>query len=159
VGYRGKVEQQARARELRAAAWTLEEIAVELGVAKSSVSRWVRDVRFVQRPRKAARVREPNRLQVAKAEEIAGLLAAGRERVGQLTEREFLVAGVALYAGEGAKRDGELKMANTNPAIIFFFCAWLRTFFEIDEARLGLQLYLHQGLDLDAANAFWSELT
>lgn len=37
--------------------------------------------------------------------------------------------------------------------------AWLRRFFEIDETRLRLRLYLHQGLDLDAANTFWSELT
>ena len=38
MGYRGKVRQQERARELRAQAWTLLEIANELGVSKSSVS-------------------------------------------------------------------------------------------------------------------------
>jgi len=40
-----------------------------------------------------------------------------------------------------------------------FFCAWLRHFFEVDESRLRMRLYLHQGLDLDEATAFWSELT
>jgi hypothetical protein len=30
------------------------------------------------------------------------LSQAGRRRIGTLSEREFLVAGVALYAGEGA---------------------------------------------------------
>ena len=33
--------------------------------------------------------------------------------------------------------------------MIAFFCAWLRHFFEIDESRLRVRLYLHQGLDLD----------
>src|SRR4051812_30444593 len=33
MGYRGKVAEQGRARELRADAWTLKEIAAELGVA------------------------------------------------------------------------------------------------------------------------------
>jgi hypothetical protein len=36
---------------------------------------------------------------------------------------------------------------------------WLRSFFAIDESRLRLKLYLHDGLDLLAANLFWSELT
>jgi hypothetical protein len=43
--------------------------------------------------------------------------------------------------------------------MISFFLAWLRTFFEIDESRLRLKLYLHAGLDLDAAMEFWSRLT
>lgn len=51
MGYRGKLAERARARELRAESWTLLEIAGELGVSKSSVSTWVCDVDFVPRPR------------------------------------------------------------------------------------------------------------
>ena len=36
MGYGGKVREQQRARELRAEAWTLQDIATELGVSKSS---------------------------------------------------------------------------------------------------------------------------
>jgi hypothetical protein len=43
--------------------------------------------------------------------------------------------------------------------MISFYCAWLRRFFEIDESRLRVRLYLHEGLDLAAPIAFWSELT
>ena len=43
--------------------------------------------------------------------------------------------------------------------MVAFFCAWLRRFFDIEEDRLRVCVYLHQGLDLDAAEAFWSELT
>ena len=50
----GKVEEQGRARELRADAWTLKDIADELGVSKSSVSLWVRDVDFEPRGAKRA---------------------------------------------------------------------------------------------------------
>jgi hypothetical protein len=57
VGYRGKVVEQERARQLRALGWTLLDIALELGVAKSSVSRWVRDVELDPRPRVRARRR------------------------------------------------------------------------------------------------------
>ena len=52
-----------------------------------------------------------------------------------------------------------MKFANSDPMMILFFTNWLRTFFTVDESRLRLRLYLHQGLDLAEANAFWSELT
>src|SRR4029453_12828723 len=61
--------------------------------------------------------------------------------------------------GEGAKGGGRGKFANSHPRMVSVYCAWLRRFFEIDETRLRLRLYLHQGLDLDASIAFWSELT
>jgi transcriptional regulator with XRE-family HTH domain len=159
MGYRGKVDEQERARQLRAEAWTLEQIASELGVAKSSVSHWARDVAFQPQPRRAARARRPNALQRKKAAEIEILLEEGRERVGQLTEREFLMAGIALYAGEGAKTDGNVRFANSDPRMILFFCTWFRTFFSVDESRMRVQLYLHEGLDLEGATAFWSRLT
>jgi len=50
------------------------------------------------------RRRAPNALQRRKQAEIDRLLAEGRQRVGRLSEREFLVAGVALYAGEGPRQ-------------------------------------------------------
>jgi transcriptional regulator with XRE-family HTH domain len=84
MGYRGKLEAQNRARDLRANGWTYKEICEELGVSRSSVSLWVRDVEFDR-------------------------------------------------------------------------AAWEAL--EIDEARLRLALYLHEGLDLEAANDFWSGVT
>jgi transcriptional regulator with XRE-family HTH domain len=159
MGYRGKVAEQARARELRAQGWTLQQIADELSVAKSSVSLWVRDVDFEPRPRSTARRRAPNALQRRKQAEIDELMAAGRERIGRLSERDLLIAGVALYAGEGSKRDGQVNFANSDPRQIIFFCHWLRTLFDVDESRLRVWLYLHEHLDLAAAIAFWSDLT
>ena len=158
MGYGGKVAEQERARELRARSWTLAEIAAELGVAKSSVSLWVREVEFVPRARRMG-PRRPSSLTVAKEREIEELRVAALETLGHLSEREFLVAGTALYAGEGAKTDGGVKFANTDPRMILFFVTWLRTFFPVDESRLRMALYLHQGLDLDGAHAFWSALT
>lgn len=162
MGYRGKLAEQERARQLRARAWTLQEIADELGVAKSSVSIWVRDVDFEPRPRsrgRSARRQRPNALQRRKLAEIEALLRDGTERIGRLSERDFFVAGVALYAAEGSKRDGNLRFTNSDPRFIYFYCRWLRHFFDIDESRLRVRLYLHRGLDLDAANGYWSAIT
>jgi hypothetical protein len=49
-----------------------------------------------------------------------------------------------------------VKFANSDPRMIAFYCAWLRRFFEIDETRLRVRLYLHEGLDLGASVTYWS---
>ncbi|MEE8602196.1 hypothetical protein [Euzebya tangerina] len=156
MGYRGKVEEQSRARELRADGQRLADIAEELGVSKASVSVWVRDVPTPPIPRRGGGRREPNVLQRRKASEIEAGLAWGRETIGVMSDRDLLIAGTALYAGEGAKRDGMVQFANTDRRMIGLFCRWLRHFFDVDEQRLRVRLYLHEGLDLDAATAYWS---
>jgi hypothetical protein len=37
------------------------------------------------------------------------------------------------------------------------FVAWLRRYFEIDESRLRVRLYLHDDLDEDLATCCWSD--
>lgn len=164
MGYRGKLEERARARELRARAWTLPEIAAELGVAKSSVSVWVREVAFDPAERRSPATGRRARgsdhpLRRRKLAEIERYRKQGAERLGRLSEREFLLAGLGLYAGDGSKRDGEVRFSNSDPRLIEFFCQWFRRFFEVDAARLRVSLYLHQGLDLDAAQQFWVAVT
>ncbi len=158
MGYGGKVTERHRARELRAEAWTLKDIAAELGVSKSSVSLWVRGVDFVPNPRRRTRPPRPSSLLVRKLAEIDRLDAEGATEIGRMSDREFLIVGAALYAGEDFKRDGQAGMANTDPRLLALFVTWLRRHFEVDEVRLRVRLYLHEGLDLEAAEHFWSEL-
>jgi hypothetical protein len=168
MGYRGKLAERERARELRAQAWTINEIAAALRVSKSSVSIWVSDVEFDEATRAAraganrnrgARRRHLSSMQRRRQAEIQRLLADGTDRVGDLSDRDLLIAGTALYAGEGAKTDGAVLFANSDPRMVVLFLRFLRRFFDIDETRLRLRLYLHAGLDIDRATQFWAEVT
>jgi hypothetical protein len=159
MGYRGKQEDQDKARRMRADGRTLADIASTLGVSKSSVSLWVRDVEFTPSRRRTGAQRRPHPFHERKLAEIAELDQWGRDRLGSLTDDAFLAAGVALYAGEGAKGDGFVMFANSDPAMVRFFCAWFRRYFDIDERRLRVRVYLHAGLDLDAAEEHWSDVT
>ena len=159
MGNAGKVEERERARALRAQAWTLEEIAVELGVARSTVSLWVRDVDFEPRPRnRGTGVTRPHPLHLARLADIATARTEAEEWIGTLSDRELLLAGLTLYAGEGFKTR-MVGMANSDPRIMAFFCTWLRRHWAIDEQRLMARLYLHEGLDLAGAVEFWSMTT
>ena len=171
MGYRGKVQEQNRARDLRAQGWTLTEICQELGVSKASASLWCRDVEIdevaLEERRRArnlagnegARQRGPNKLQQRKAAEIEEMRLAGIDDVGRLSDRELLLVGAALYAGEGSKTPGEVRFTNSDPRMIAVFVEWMRRCFAVETDDFRLRLYLHEGLDLDAANRFWSELT
>jgi hypothetical protein len=159
MGYRGKPVERQQARQLRTGLPLSEIARCGSGLQEQRLAVGPRRGVHAVSPRGA---RSPPRAQRLAAPETGRDRAAGREgrsRIGRLSEREFLVAGVALYAGEGSKRDGAVKFANTNPRMIAFYCAWRRRFFEIDEARLRVRLYLHEGLDLAASVAFWSEVT
>jgi len=158
MGYRGKVKEQEKARALRAQNHTLADIARTLGVSKSSVSLWVRDVPFTPTLRLRGPHRHPHPAHEAKLRQIEELNRAGRERLGILSDEALFAAGVALYAGEGSKTDGEVRFSNSDPKMVRLFCMWFRRFFNVDEKRLRGRLYLHEGLDLTAAEEFWSAL-
>ena len=80
--------------------------------------------------------RRPHPAHEAKLRQIAECDAEGIDRIGSLSVEAFLAAGIALYAGEGAKRDGDVIFANTDDAMVRFFCRWLRRYFAVDESRL-----------------------
>ena len=159
MGYRGKLAEQQQARALRAQNMTLADIASVLGVSKSSVSLWVRAVPFSPSKRRTGPKRGTHPAHTAKLRQIEELNELGVRRIGKLSEDAFLVAGVALYAGEGSKGEGCVVFANTDDRMISFFCAWLRRFFTVDEARLRGRIYLHHGLDLEASEMFWSRIS
>ena len=171
MGYRGEIDKQNRARDLRAQGWTLSEICEEVGCSKASASLWCREVELDQevlaRRRRVrflagnegARLRGPNKLQRRKQAEIEEMSAKGVETVGRLSPRDLMVVGVALYAGEGSKTPGEVRFANSDPRMIRCLVELMRGCFGVEPQQMKLRLYLHEGLDLVAANRFWSEVT
>jgi hypothetical protein len=109
MGYRGKLVERERARELRAQSWTLHAIAAELGVSKASVSVWVRDVDFVPTPRSRGHPAGPHHpMRLKKEAEIASCRDEAAAWVGELTDRDVAMYALALYAGEGGKTEGAL---------------------------------------------------
>ncbi len=160
MGNRGHLDKQHRARELRAQAWTLKEICEELDCAKSSASIWTRGVEFTPKPRNRGNgVTKPHPLHIKKLVEIEECNKWASEAVGSMSDRDLFMAGIGLYAGDGSKTGNVVQFANSNPALVALFCTWLRRFFDVDETRLRVSLYLHAGLDLDAAVEHWEGVT
>ncbi|MEU9028728.1 hypothetical protein AB0D46_14585 [Streptomyces sp. NPDC048383] len=160
-----KDDLRARARELRLQGLTYDEIQLELGCSKSSISLWVRDLPKPERrtrPVGTDMVRaQQGRRQAAerRAEEQAETRRRAQEEIGTLSERELFLVGVALYWAEGAKARPQpyINFTNSDPAMIRTFLAWLRLL-KVDTGRLRFFLQIHESADVEAAERYWVDV-
>ena len=165
-----KDETRAAARRLRARGLDYEEIAGRLGVAKSSVSVWVRDMPVPPRlSYEECRQRSAEGSQRywaaerrVRAEQRASERAAAAAGIGELSDREILIAGALAYWCEGSKnkphrRDDRVVFINSDPGLIAFFLKFLGTA-GVARSDLILRLYIHESADVATAQRFWLEL-
>jgi transposase len=162
-----KDDLQARARELRLQGWTYDQIQVELGCSKSSISLWVRDLPKPERkrsPEEAAAIarRGWEATLQRREEERQHTKATAKEAVGELSDREVFLAGVALYWAEGAKdksysRRERLSFINSDPDVISFFLRWLDVL-GVERERLRFRVSIHESANMTDAEEFWAEL-
>jgi transcriptional regulator with XRE-family HTH domain len=137
---RAKDELRSQARELRAQGLDYEEIASRLGVSRGSVSPWVCDLPTPPRlsyqecrERAAAGVRKywatERAARQASRDSECTAAAAG---IGELSDREILIADAIAYWCEGSKnkphrRDDRVVFINSDPALVTFFLKFLKT--------------------------------
>jgi transcriptional regulator with XRE-family HTH domain len=138
-----KTEERRRARELRAQGWSVKEIERELGVSRSSVSLWVRDVELGPEQLRRLMARTPE----ARLKAAAGRARAARERRRghqqdgrRLTRRRgaSYAAGCMLYWAEGAKGRNSVQMSNSDPDLLVFFADFLRQHFDVPDSAFSV---------------------
>jgi transcriptional regulator with XRE-family HTH domain len=166
-----KDEVRARARELREQGLDYEEIAGALGVSKSSVSLWVRDMprpprlsyeetrkRAAEGARRYWAAERPAR--EARREDERSAAAAD---IGVLSLREILIAGSVAYWCEGAKSKPyrlaeNVAFINSDPDLIKFFLRFLSAA-GVESTQLGFRVHIHESADVAAAERFWLGVT
>ncbi len=166
-----KDDLRLQARELRAQGLAYNTIAARLGVSKSSVSLWVRELprpprlSYAENRRRSAEgvrrywARERQAWAVQRAAEVAVAAA----EVGDLTNREILIAGAIAYWCEGTKRKAHLNLervvfVNSDAGLIRFFLRFLAAA-GVQRSDLTFCVHIHESADVQAAQRFWQEVT
>ncbi len=162
---------RARARELRSQGLDYEEIVAALGVSKSSVSLWVRDM-----PRPPRLSYEETRKRTAEGVRRYGaaerparearrevVRAAAAADIGVLSARDILIAGAIAYWCEGAKRKAyrqteAVAFINSDPDLIKLFLRFLAVA-GVEPTQLGFRVHIHESADVAAAEQFWRAVT
>jgi hypothetical protein len=161
-----KDDLREKARELRTQGLSYNEIVAQLGVAKSSVSLWVRDIpcperfAYVHSERRIEGLRRFNEARLAR---LAAETEAASNEIGSLTDREILIAGAIAYWCEGTKskpyrRANRVVFMNSDPGLIRFFLRFLDAA-SVDRDDLIFRVSIHENADIEAAQQFWGEVT
>ncbi len=150
-----KQQEKYDAQILRKNGDSISSIAKKLGVSKSTVSFWCKEISLTPRQitkiaktskhhateallKAAEKLRDDRKIRVNQAN------LAGRKIVGKLSNRDVLMVGLGLYWGEGYKKGSqELGFTNSDPSMILFYLKWLKTSFSIDRERLILRVSIN----------------
>ncbi|PIY59311.1 hypothetical protein COY96_02530 [Candidatus Wolfebacteria bacterium CG_4_10_14_0_8_um_filter_37_11] len=131
-----KFEKRIKAQNLRKKGLSIKSIASDLIVSKSSVSIWCRDINLTKKQKdvlwkNAIAAGQKGRLIGAemnkkkKESNIIFYKNQGRRDISRLSKRDFLIAGIGLYWGEGSK-NGKLNFVNSDPDLILFMFKWFQ---------------------------------
>jgi len=165
-----KDDVRAKARALREKGFDYEEIATRLHVSKSSVSLWVRDLpvparltyeecrkRSLEGTRQYWETERPAREAARTA-----LRDAASAEIGQLTNREILIAGAIAYWCEGTKskpyrRAEQVNFINSDANLVRLFLGFL-DLAGIPPQRRRYRLHIHETADIQAATQYWQRI-
>ncbi|MGH7141241.1 MAG: hypothetical protein ACREGH_01225 [Minisyncoccia bacterium] len=151
-----KESERERAILLRRSGYTYRQILVEIPVAKSTLSVWLRSVSLSKRQRQKiaqkrldAGLRGAYMRKQARISNSAALIQEASKQVPTLRTRELWLIGVALYWAEGSKEKeyypgSRVQLGNSDPNMLRFFRQWLLQCAKVREEDLIYELYIHE---------------
>lgn len=146
--------EYSRAQALRLRGESIRDIAEAIGVAKSTVSLWCRDIQLTQEQveklqdnrikggyagrLKGARLQYEQRIQRTKEFE-----SKGKNLVGKLNSRDIFSIGLGLYWGEGTTYGRRAEFTNSDPFIVKFILKWFKQLFHFDNSRFKFYILIN----------------
>jgi len=158
-----KIDKQ-KAITMRKKGMSYSQIKEKIKVSKSTLSGWlsgmplsekrIRELR-ADSPIRIERYRNTMRVKRDAKNKIAYQNIA--KKIGNISDREFLIAGLFLYWAEGSKtKNFSIALTNTNPAMLVLFIRWLK-FFGVPKSKLKVHLHLYSDMNVKKQMNFWSK--
>jgi hypothetical protein len=157
---------------MRRQGFSVKAISRELGVSKSSISIWVRDIELT--PEQLRQLNQNSELGREKGRTVTSLMYKRRRQeihknsvtearalLGACSDRDLLLSGIALYWAEGNKKTHKVRFTNSDPAMILLMINWLKKYFGVLPDEIGAFLGIHEmhkGREQEVIS-YWSDLT
>ncbi len=166
-----KTNKKELAIKLRKKGKSIRAIENELGVAKSTLSGWLRNIKLSKQQKEKLHRNWLNALVEArkKASEFHR-----KQRLRKIREikREVntFISGIALnktmaelifavfYLAEGSKTKDAVEIASANPKILFSFLKLFKSLYPIEESRIRCYLHLRLDQPEEKIKDYWSKL-
>jgi hypothetical protein len=145
-----KFEKRLEARKLRKQGWSIRNIALHLQVSKASASVWCRDIELTNK-QKEKFIADGHRGRLLGAETnrkkkqqcIDQCKIDALKIVGRLSERDRLIAGIALYWGEGSKKS-KMSFVNSEPALVLFMLNWFQDILDVEKEDFMPRIFINE---------------
>ena len=153
-----------RAADLRRRGWSYNIIASRLGMGKSTLSHWLREIPYQPNRTVIERIRlGPARSAANKAqrklEHIRSLKIDGRREIGTISDRDLLLFGLGLYMGEGTKLYEDVRVVNSDPQVIRVAMEWLRRSCGVPNQNFAAVVHAYPDSSPTASIKYWARLT
>lgn len=166
-----KPKQKEKAVEMRKNGKSYSEILEEVPVAKSTLSRWLRDVGLsdsqkqrITEKKKKAQKRGAEAVRQKRIEKTKQIKKKARQEIGDVSERELWLIGIALYWAEGTKEKPHrtsvrTEFSNSEGMMVKLYLQWLLDIVDIGEEELWCAIYIHEGHKdrIDSVKEYWYE--
>jgi len=157
-----------KAITLREQGETYNYIRNKLKVSKGTLSYWLKDIKLTKNQLKKieenSRTRRTekylNTVHERRNNLFKSYLAEEKNDLLPINERDFLIAGLFLYLGEGGKSTWwDISISNTNPVIIKFAIFWLTKILKVPKNKIKIRLHLYKNMNIEKEIGFWKKIT
>lgn len=159
-----KTALRERAMRLRKQGWSYNIITAQLGVTKSTLSHWLREVPYIPNKEVQKRIqRGPAKSGMLSHQKrmrrISEIKESSASELGTLTARDIWMLGLGVYIGEGSKLYEYTRIINANPDVIRIAVRWLREVCGVKTENLSLAIHLYPDVSEKSALSYWSKVS
>lgn len=142
------------------------EIKNKLGITKSTLSDWLKELPKPKFSDLQKMTREQKRI-----ENYISTMKDKRKRrdeiefcsesklIGSLSEREMLIGGLCLYWGEGGKTSlSQFSISNSDPDILLFALKWIQETYQVQLSKVRVRLTIYDTMEKLKEVNYWSEI-
>jgi transposase len=159
-----RFKDREKALALRKQGKSYSQIKNILGLSKSTLSVWLRN--YPLSKQRIQELRDWNEQRIEKYRETMRKKRQARldktydeqkKIILPLTKREFFIAGLMLYWGEGEKTKLQgVGVSNTDPSVIKFFIRWVAMSLSSPKNKIKIQLHLYNDMNIKKELNYWS---
>lgn len=169
-----RIKLKEKGIALRRLGKSYNEIRKALGIkSKGTISYWFRDLELSPESKRLLAgnvsvahkrglfIANKKRWERIQAENVRAQ-ADGARQIGQISQKELLIAGACLYWGEGTKSEknyARLAFSNSDPRMIAFYLKFLRTVLFVKEEKIRAGIHLYASTPIDRTKDFWARVT
>lgn len=150
--------------KLRLEGWSYTIISKRIGVNKSTLSGWLKNLPYVPNATVLERVsngpiRSAIRRHNEKLERINRIKSEAYKEIGSLSKRELWLIGIALYIGEGNKNNESIRFVNSDPYVIGLVMRWFREICSLEDANFSASVHMYPDTIESEAVNYWSRIS